>query len=93
MILKYGDYAQASTIYRASQVGQDGRSASLTAPNGPAQEEIISRRPPGSEDDPTGVDLLGVPWHRHFTWGPHRDWSRPQDPAKGATQRAFDDVK
>ncbi|OLP92465.1 Phthiocerol synthesis polyketide synthase type I PpsC [Symbiodinium microadriaticum] len=43
MILKYGDYAQASTIYRASQVGQDGRSASLTAPNGPAQEEIISR--------------------------------------------------
>ena len=43
MILKYGDYEQASTIYRASQVGQDGRSASLTAPNGPAQEEIISR--------------------------------------------------
>ncbi|CAE8660277.1 unnamed protein product, partial [Polarella glacialis] len=30
-------------IFRASQVGQDGRSASLTAPNGPAQEEIISR--------------------------------------------------
>ncbi|CAE7595238.1 ppsC [Symbiodinium sp. CCMP2592] len=43
MILRYGDYEQASTIYRASQVGQDGRSASLTAPNGPAQEEIISR--------------------------------------------------
>ncbi|CAE7283054.1 ppsC [Symbiodinium necroappetens] len=43
MILKYGNHEQASTIFRASQVGQDGRSASLTAPNGPGQEEIISR--------------------------------------------------
>lgn len=30
-------------VLRASSSGQDGRSASLTAPNGPAQEEIISR--------------------------------------------------
>jgi len=43
MILQYGEYAKEGVIYRASQVGQDGRSASLTAPNGPAQEEIISR--------------------------------------------------
>ncbi|CAE7246563.1 ppsC, partial [Symbiodinium natans] len=43
MILKYGEYDSKGCIYRASQVGQDGRSASLTAPNGPAQEEIIGR--------------------------------------------------
>eukprot|EP00440_Ansanella_granifera_P036668 gb/GFBE01039780.1/.p1 GENE.gb/GFBE01039780.1/~~gb/GFBE01039780.1/.p1 ORF type:complete len:934 (+),score=220.82 gb/GFBE01039780.1/:1-2802(+) len=43
MILQYGEYGTDGVIYRASQVGQDGRSASLTAPNGPAQEEIISR--------------------------------------------------
>ena len=30
-------------MLRATQVGQDGRSASLTAPNGPAQEEMIAR--------------------------------------------------
>merc|ERR1719282_1151221 len=30
-------------VFRSSQIGQDGRSASLTAPNGPAQEEMISR--------------------------------------------------
>mmetsp|Transcript_99921 Transcript_99921/g.254152 ORF Transcript_99921/g.254152 Transcript_99921/m.254152 type:complete len:961 (+) Transcript_99921:94-2976(+) len=33
----------SDAILRATQVGQDGRSASLTAPNGPAQEEMISR--------------------------------------------------
>ena len=43
MILKYGEYDSKGCVYRASQVGQDGRSASLTAPNGPAQEEIIGR--------------------------------------------------
>jgi polyketide synthase-associated protein len=30
-------------IFRSSNVGQDGRSASLTAPNGPAQTEMINR--------------------------------------------------
>jgi 3-oxoacyl-(acyl-carrier-protein) synthase len=45
MTLKYGqeDIKDKEAVYRSSQVGQDGRSASLTAPNGPAQEEIISR--------------------------------------------------
>mmetsp|Transcript_141900 Transcript_141900/g.441167 ORF Transcript_141900/g.441167 Transcript_141900/m.441167 type:complete len:943 (-) Transcript_141900:57-2885(-) len=42
--LKFGpDEKEKDAIYRASQCGQDGRSASLTAPNGPAQEEIISK--------------------------------------------------
>merc|ERR1740138_707833 len=43
MTLKYGGDGQRDAVYRASQSGQDGRSASLTAPNGPAQEELISR--------------------------------------------------
>nr|AQS99215.1 type I polyketide synthase [Gambierdiscus excentricus] len=42
--LKFGpDEKEKDAIYRASQCGQDGRSASLTAPNGPAQEEIINK--------------------------------------------------
>lgn len=43
MVLKYGEYDANGCVYRASCVGQDGRSASLTAPNGPAQEEIINK--------------------------------------------------
>jgi len=44
MLLKHGSQDMDKlAVYRASQVGQDGRSASLTAPNGPAQEEMISR--------------------------------------------------
>jgi hypothetical protein len=43
-MVKHGDYKEESwCIFRASGVGQDGRSASLTAPNGPAQEEMITR--------------------------------------------------
>jgi len=42
--LKFGpDEKEKDAIYRASQCGQDGRSASLTAPNGPAQEEVIAK--------------------------------------------------
>lgn len=44
MMLKFGnDRDTADGILRATQAGQDGRSASLTAPNGPAQEEMITR--------------------------------------------------
>lgn len=44
MILKYGSLpTERLAIMRASQAGQNGRSATLTAPNGPAQEMIISR--------------------------------------------------
>jgi polyketide synthase-associated protein len=32
-----------NAVFRSSCVGQDGRSASLTAPNGPAQQEMIER--------------------------------------------------
>jgi len=45
-VMKYGpvhNNEDRDAIFRGSQVGQDGRSASLTAPNGPAQEEMISR--------------------------------------------------
>jgi len=42
MWLQYGTKdLKGVGVYRASQSGQDGRSASLTAPNGPAQEYII----------------------------------------------------
>eukprot|EP00930_Biecheleria_cincta_P053377 TRINITY_DN3882_c0_g1_i1.p1 TRINITY_DN3882_c0_g1~~TRINITY_DN3882_c0_g1_i1.p1 ORF type:complete len:929 (+),score=159.98 TRINITY_DN3882_c0_g1_i1:33-2819(+) len=43
ILLKYGEYDSEGVIFRSSQVGQDGRSASLTAPNGPAQEDIIRK--------------------------------------------------
>jgi len=44
MYLKYGaGVDEREAIFRSSQIGQDGRSASLTAPNGPAQEEMIAR--------------------------------------------------
>jgi len=42
MTLKYGSYPdEREAIWRASQCGQNGRSATLTAPNGLAQEEVI----------------------------------------------------
>lgn len=42
--MKCGDFKDESdAILRSTMNGQDGRSASLTAPNGPAQEELISR--------------------------------------------------
>jgi len=44
MIMKYDDLdGDKDALMRSTQVGQDGRSASLTAPNGPAQEEMINR--------------------------------------------------
>merc|ERR1719487_3241400 len=44
MLLKYGKLpADRMAIYRGSMCGQDGRSASLTAPSGPAQEEIVTK--------------------------------------------------
>merc|ERR1719401_67240 len=43
MFQKYGGSMERLAIFRASSIGQDGRSASLTAPNGPAQEEMITR--------------------------------------------------
>nr|AQS99287.1 type I polyketide synthase [Gambierdiscus excentricus] len=44
MMLKWGNFkGESDSILRATQVGQDGRSASLTAPNGPAQYEMIAR--------------------------------------------------
>lgn len=44
IMMKWGALkGQSDSIMRATQVGQDGRSASLTAPNGPAQYEMIAR--------------------------------------------------
>lgn len=44
-MMKYGAYTteQSMSILRSTACGQDGRSASLTAPNGPAQEEMVTR--------------------------------------------------
>merc|ERR1719486_236463 len=39
--VEYADERDA--ILRSTATGQDGRSASLTAPNGPAQEEMVTR--------------------------------------------------
>lgn len=44
ILMKYGDFPkEREGIWRASMAGQDGRSASLTAPNGPAQEACINK--------------------------------------------------
>lgn len=44
LTLKYGDLPEErDAIWRASRVGQNGRSATLTAPNGLAQEEVITK--------------------------------------------------
>eukprot|EP00913_Durusdinium_trenchii_P005471 g5099.t1 len=44
-MMKYGVFSadQSMSILRSTACGQDGRSASLTAPNGPAQEEMVTR--------------------------------------------------
>jgi acyl transferase domain-containing protein len=42
----------------STAVGQDGRSASLTAPNGVAQSLIIKRILGGAALDPTGIDCI-----------------------------------
>mmetsp|Transcript_89364 Transcript_89364/g.277998 ORF Transcript_89364/g.277998 Transcript_89364/m.277998 type:complete len:956 (+) Transcript_89364:60-2927(+) len=43
-MIKYGRFmSESEGVLRSTMCGQDGRSASLTAPNGPAQEEMISR--------------------------------------------------
>jgi len=44
ILMQYGDFPkEREAIWRGSMAGQDGRSASLTAPNGPAQEQCISK--------------------------------------------------
>jgi polyketide synthase-associated protein len=44
MTLKYGNHEdERECIWRASMCGQNGRSATLTAPNGLAQEEVIMK--------------------------------------------------
>lgn len=44
-MMKWGNFPadEMDAALRATQTGQDGKSASLTAPNGPAQEEMIRR--------------------------------------------------
>merc|ERR1719183_403254 len=41
LLLKCGDLENKLALCRGSQIGQDGRSASMAAPNGPAQEKCI----------------------------------------------------
>jgi len=42
--LKWGDLPEErDAVWRASRVGQNGRSATMTAPNGIAQEEVITK--------------------------------------------------
>ena len=42
--MKMGNFPkEREGIWRSSMAGQDGRSASLTAPNGPAQEQCIAK--------------------------------------------------
>merc|ERR1719410_689822 len=42
--LKYGELqGERDAVWRGSRVGQNGRSATMTAPNGIAQEEVIMK--------------------------------------------------
>jgi len=64
MLLKFGDHVDdRDGILRATQAGQDGRSASLTAPNGPAQEEMITRAIREAQMSPTESTV----WECHGT--------------------------
>lgn len=64
MVLAYGDMpAERDGIMRGSMINQNGRSATLTAPNGPAQQEVITKamREAGIEPDESTV------WNCHGT--------------------------
>lgn len=37
----YGSHGAPAVLIRGSAVNQDGRSSSMTAPNGPAQQEVV----------------------------------------------------
>lgn len=64
MMLKFGNHKdERDGILRATQAGQDGRSASLTAPNGPAQEEMITRAIREAQMSPTESTV----WECHGT--------------------------
>lgn len=64
LIMKYGDFPEErDAVWRASNSGQDGRSASLTAPNGPAQERCISTAMKEAKMDPPESNC----WECHGT--------------------------
>jgi 3-oxoacyl-(acyl-carrier-protein) synthase len=64
IMLKFGnDVDGRDAVLRASQVGQDGRSASLTAPNGPAQEDVIVKSVREAHTSPTESTF----WECHGT--------------------------
>ena len=52
--------AQLAVVIRGSAVNQDGRSSSLTAPNGPAQQEVIRAATAGAGMAPAGVSGLSM---------------------------------
>ena len=55
------DGAAAGVLIRGSAVNQDGRSSSLTAPNGPAQQEVIRAAAGHALVDPS--TLAGLSMH------------------------------
>mmetsp|Transcript_103461 Transcript_103461/g.179600 ORF Transcript_103461/g.179600 Transcript_103461/m.179600 type:complete len:938 (-) Transcript_103461:42-2855(-) len=89
IILKYGDYHELREgVWRASNSGQDGRSASLTAPNGPAQERCISTAMKEAKMDPPESNC----WECHGTGtslgDPIEVGSARKIQIKGTTQRS-----
>jgi 3-oxoacyl-(acyl-carrier-protein) synthase len=64
VMIKFGnDVENRDAVLRGSQVGQDGRSASMTAPNGPAQEDVIVKAMRESKMSPTESTF----WECHGT--------------------------
>jgi acyl transferase domain-containing protein len=51
---------QPEAIILGSAINQDGRSSSLTAPNGPAQQEVLRAALTDAELAPTAAHLLSL---------------------------------
>ena len=66
MLLGLADEGNANSdglLILGSAVNQDGRSSSLTAPNGPAQQDAVLTALADAEATPAGQNVLQV---RHF---------------------------
>jgi acyl transferase domain-containing protein len=61
LLLQLGAVAGAVAVIRSTAVNQDGRSSSLTAPNGPAQQDVL--RAALAAAGAAAEDVAGISMH------------------------------
>ena len=66
---KSTEFGGSVVCFAGSAVNQDGRSSALTAPNGPAQQKVISSAMQRASLTSTSVAILNIAWYS--SWGPH----------------------